>query len=228
LQVLAAGKTGATTTASGFEAALNSAASQGNAAAASDSAAELAAALRLELLRSVASLGDASGDDGPDFSAIEKALTSQNATPTASASATTAAPAAALSAYRQEDGLEGIIDRASQRYQVAPQLIRAVIRAESGFDTKAVSPAGAQGLMQLMPETAAQLGVNDPFNAEQNVMGGTRYLRQLLDKYNGRLDTALAAYNWGPGHVDRGTGSLPRETRNYIDRIQGYLAGSVG
>lgn len=228
LRVLAASSKKTTATATGFDAALNAAASQGSAESAAQSAAALATALRLELLRSVATLGDDGDDGSPDFGALERALTSQGAAPAATAPAMAAPPAAAVSAYRQEDGLDGIIARAAQRYQVAPQLIKAVIRAESGFDTKAVSPAGAQGLMQLMPTTAAALGVSDPFDAEQNVMGGTRYLRQLLDKYNGRLDTALAAYNWGPGHVDQRTGSLPHETRNYIERIHGYLTANVG
>jgi soluble lytic murein transglycosylase-like protein len=228
LRILAASNKNTAATASGFDAALSAAASQGNIESAAQSAAALATALHLELLRSVATLGDDSDDEVPDLGALEQALTSQGTAPPAAAPIAAAPPMAAVSAYRQEDGLDGIIARASQRYQVAPQLIKAVIRAESGFDAKAVSPAGAQGLMQLMPTTAAALGVSDPFDAEQNVMGGTRYLRQLLDKYNGRLDTALAAYNWGPGHVDQRTGSLPHETRNYIDRIHGYLVGNVG
>jgi soluble lytic murein transglycosylase-like protein len=117
--------------------------------------------------------------------------------------------------------VEGIIQQAAARHDVDPGLIRAVIRTESAFDARAVSPAGAQGLMQLMPDTASELGVTDPFDAEQNVMAGTRYLRQLLDRYHGDLDHALAAYNWGMGNVDRhGLASLPEETRQYLVRVK--------
>ena len=119
---------------------------------------------------------------------------------------------------------EDIIGMAADRFGVAPELIRAVIRAESDFDPRAQSPVGAQGLMQLMPETARDLGVSAPFDPEANILGGTRYLRQLLDRYQGQVETALAAYNWGPGNVDRGNGRLPEETRNYIARIKQFLA----
>jgi membrane-bound lytic murein transglycosylase B len=117
--------------------------------------------------------------------------------------------------------IESLIDRAAADHGVAPDLIRSVIRTESAFNPRAVSPAGAQGLMQLMPETAAELGVTDPFDPGQNVMAGTRYLRQLLDRYDGDLDHALAAYNWGMGNVDRhGLDRLPEETRNYLLRVK--------
>ncbi|WP_305042776.1 lytic transglycosylase domain-containing protein [Geoalkalibacter sp.] len=120
--------------------------------------------------------------------------------------------------------LEQIVDKAAQRYQIAPELIKAVIKAESSFNPKAVSPAGAQGLMQLMPATARELGVDNPFDPEQNVMGGTRYLRDLLNRYDGDLDKALAAYNWGMGNLARSNGRLPEETRNYQVRVKQYLA----
>lgn len=120
---------------------------------------------------------------------------------------------------------EAIIQRASQRYGVDSGLIRAVIKAESNFNPRAVSSAGAQGLMQLMPATARGLGVTDPFDPEQNVMAGTRFLKDMLRRYNGNVDEALAAYNWGPGNVDRhGTDTLPRETRTYLSRVKGYYA----
>ncbi len=123
-----------------------------------------------------------------------------------------------------KDSLDGIVARAAERYNLAPELVRAVIRAESSFNPVAVSPAGAQGLMQLMPGTARDMGVSDPFDPEQNVFGGTRYLRMMLDRYDGDLDKALAAYNWGPGNLDRSDGTfLPTETRNYIARIKGFL-----
>jgi soluble lytic murein transglycosylase-like protein len=117
--------------------------------------------------------------------------------------------------------LDDIIDRAASRYGVDQELIRAVIRTESSFDPDAISPVGAQGLMQLMPETAKELGVSNPLDAEQNVMGGTRYLRQLLDRYDGDLDRALAAYNWGMGNVERrGMEQMPQETRDYLAKVK--------
>lgn len=121
----------------------------------------------------------------------------------------------------QSPEIERIINQAASDHGVEPGLIRSVIRTESAFDPRAVSPVGAQGLMQLMPGTAAELGVTDPFDPEQNIMAGTRYLRQLLDRYNGDLDRALAAYNWGMGNVDRhGLDRLPEETRNYLARVK--------
>lgn len=123
---------------------------------------------------------------------------------------------------------DDIIQRASRRYGVDAGLIRAVIKAESNFNPGAVSPAGARGLMQLMPGTARDLGVTDSFDPEQNIMAGTRFLRQMLDRYNGDLDSALAAYNWGPGNVDRKWHSLPRETRNYLSTVKGYYSSFVG
>jgi soluble lytic murein transglycosylase-like protein len=120
--------------------------------------------------------------------------------------------------------LEPIVAKASSRYGVDASLIMAVIKAESDFNPKAVSPAGARGLMQLMPGTARGLGVSDSFDPEQNVMAGTRFLRDLLNRYNGDLDSSLAAYNWGPGNVDKHPDRLPRETRNYLTRVKQLLA----
>ncbi len=116
--------------------------------------------------------------------------------------------------------LEPIIAKASSHYGVDMGLIKAVIKAESNFNPQAVSHAGARGLMQLMPGTARSLGVNDSFDPEQNVMAGTRFLRDLLKRYQGDLDSALAAYNWGPGNVDRRPERLPRETRDYLARVK--------
>ncbi len=115
---------------------------------------------------------------------------------------------------------ESIIQDAAQRYRVEPGLIRAVIQAESGGNPLAVSRAGARGLMQLMPETAAELGVTNPFDPTQNIMGGTSYLRRLLDRYRGDVKLALAAYNWGMGNLEKHPEAMPRETKNFIATVE--------
>ena len=113
------------------------------------------------------------------------------------------------------------IASASAQYAIDPNLIRAVIMTESSYNPNAVSHAGAMGLMQLMPGTAASLGVTDPFDIWQNVHGGTRYLRRMLDRFDNNLELALAAYNAGAGSVNRFGGVPPfRETQNYIPRVQ--------
>ena len=112
------------------------------------------------------------------------------------------------------------VAEASDRYRLDPDLLDSVIRAESGFNPHAVSPKGAQGLMQLMPGTASKLGVPNAFDAEANVDGGTRYLRELLERYNFDLIKALAAYNAGPHRVEQYGGVPPyRETRHYVASI---------
>ncbi len=115
---------------------------------------------------------------------------------------------------------ESIIQEAGQRYRVDPVLIRAVIQAESGGNPLAVSRAGARGLMQLMPETAAELGVTNPFDPAQNIMGGTSYLRRLLDRYRGDVKLALAAYNWGMGNLEKRPEAIPRETKSFIAAVE--------
>ena len=116
--------------------------------------------------------------------------------------------------------IEVMIREVSARYNVDPALIRAVIETESNWNSKAISRKGALGLMQLVPGTARQLGVNNAFDPKQNLDGGVRYLHTLLERYNGDLDRALAAYNAGPGAVDRARG-VPRyrETRDYVQKV---------
>ena len=117
---------------------------------------------------------------------------------------------------------EPLVEEAGQKYGVEPSLIKAIIETESGGNPRAVSPAGAQGLMQMMPGTAAELGVQDPFNPAENIMAGTRYFRQLLDRYQGSTRLALAAYNWGMGNLENHPGALPKETKNYIAKVESY------
>jgi len=116
-----------------------------------------------------------------------------------------------------------IIEEASQKYNIPKELIKAVIKAESNFNPFAISPKNAIGLMQLLPSTAKEMGVEDIFDPYQNIMGGTKYLRMLLDKYNNNLFLALASYNAGPNRVDS-SGGIPKieETENYIERVIRY------
>jgi|SRR5579863_8582664 transglycosylase-like protein with SLT domain len=140
-------------------------------------------------------------------------------TPRATHSSFSAPEMSALERANREK-IEDMIREVAGRYRVDPALVRAVIQTESNWNSTAVSRKGAQGLMQLGPGTAQQLGVNNAFDPKQNLDGGVRYLHSLLERYNGDLDKALAAYNAGPHAVDR-AGGIPqyRETRDYVQKV---------
>lgn len=126
---------------------------------------------------------------------------------------------------KPEERFEALIQEAATKYNLKPELIRAVVRAESAFNPNAVSRVGAQGLMQIMPALAKDMGVTDPLDPRQNIMAGARYLRQLLDSHRGNIALTLASYNAGPGNVRRYKGIPPfKETRNYVKKITGFLA----
>ncbi len=136
-------------------------------------------------------------------------------------SGATSAPAVSAPCDPLDDAaVNPLILKAAQAQELQPELVRAVIERESGFRPCAVSPKGAQGLMQLMPATATRFGVDDPFDPAQNVATGAKYLKQLLDRFNGDLSLALSAYNAGPGAVEQ-AGGIPdfAETREYVKAI---------
>ncbi|HZQ94531.1 MAG TPA: lytic transglycosylase domain-containing protein [Candidatus Sulfotelmatobacter sp.] len=140
--------------------------------------------------------------------------------PASSRKAIAGFPSAVPFPARPKTDLTQVVNEASGRYRLDPDLVNSVIKAESAFNVRAVSPKGAQGLMQLMPGTASQLGVPNAFDAQANVDGGTKYLRELLERYNFDLVKALAAYNAGPQKVERFGGVPPYfETRAYVARI---------
>jgi soluble lytic murein transglycosylase-like protein len=131
-------------------------------------------------------------------------------------------------ALKERDRIEESIQQAAAKYSLPPGLIRAVIRAESNFQVDAVSRAGARGLMQLMPATARELGVTDSFDINQNIDGGAKYLRRMMDQFGGNIRKALAAYNAGPGTVIRYNGRVPYpETRQYVTRVLQFAGQSV-
>ncbi|NLJ96255.1 MAG: lytic transglycosylase domain-containing protein, partial [Clostridiales bacterium] len=134
----------------------------------------------------------------------------------------------------EEKSLDDIFEEASKKYNVPLNLLKAIGKAESDFNPKAVSKSGAQGVMQLMPGTAKELGVTDSFDPEQNIMGGSKYISDLLKRYDGDTKLALAAYNAGMGNVKKYGGIPPfKETQNYVVKVMQYMeedltAGSVG
>ncbi len=134
-----------------------------------------------------------------------------------------------LSIPTTTSAVDRLVERASRQHGVDPDLIKAVIRVESAGDRFAVSNRGAKGLMQLTDTTANDMGVSDVFNPRQNIDGGTKYLSRLLRKYSGNVRLALAAYNAGPGAVDR-YGDVPpySETRSYVEKVLSFLKGDIG
>jgi hypothetical protein len=146
-----------------------------------------------------------------DSASLPSANNAKDGTPPASASS---------SPFQPQRNLNDVVNEASNRYRLDPDLVNSVIKAESGFNSRAVSPKGAQGLMQLMPGTALQLGVPNTFDPRANVEGGTKYLRELLERYDFDLIKALAAYNAGPQRVEQFGGVPPYyETRAYVARV---------
>ena len=128
------------------------------------------------------------------------------------------------SSYYSSDKYDDLISQASKQYGVDSRLVKAIIKAESDFNPKAVSKKGAMGLMQIMPENFQHLDIQDPFNPRENILGGTRYFKYLYDRFDGKLALSLAAYNAGPTAVDNYNRTIPpyRETEQYVQRVLAY------
>jgi hypothetical protein len=172
---------------------------------------------------------EAKADRPPGRQALAATKASPGKDTESSLSATKSVPSlglsGAMSSRKQSNSherhkIEKSIQKAASKYNLSPGLIKGVIRAESNFQVDALSRAGAQGLMQLMPATAKELGVTKPFDIDQNIDGGSRYLRKMLDSFGGDVKLALAAYNAGPGTVRKYAGNVPyQETIQYINRV---------
>ena len=125
---------------------------------------------------------------------------------------------------KRKTTFEDLIAKAAKKYGISYQILNSVVKAESDYNPNAVSQAGAQGLMQLMPDTAKSLGVKNPFNPIENIEGGAKYLSRLAKQFNGDIQLALAAYNAGPGNVQKYGGIPPfKETQNYVKKVMNNL-----
>lgn len=171
----------------------------------------------------------ASSTEGADFAASlnesTKALSS-GSTDSNGSSASTQTTSSASTVSSPQD-YEAYFKEASETYGVATSILKSIAKAESNFNPSAVSKAGAIGIMQLMPSTAASLGVSNSYDARENIMGGAKYISQLLSRYQGNISLALAAYNAGTGNVDKYGGIPPfTETQNYVQKVLSYMNGS--
>ena len=161
------------------------------------------------------------------FTMLERLLNKLDANGQTSGTATTASGSTTSTGEAVTGDFASLINQVSEKYGVNPSLVQAVIKAESNFNPDAVSSAGALGLMQLMPATARGLGVTDALDPAQNIEGGVKFLSQLLSHYNGNTQLAVAAYNAGPGAVDKYNGIPPyQETQTYVTRVLGYFNSS--
>ena len=171
----------------------------------------------------------ASSTEGADFAASlnesTKALSSGSADSNGSSASTQTTSSASTVSSPQD--YEAYFKEASETYGVATSILKSIAKAESNFNPFAVSKAGAIGIMQLMPSTAASLGVSNSYDARENIMGGAKYISQLLSRYQGNISLALAAYNAGTGNVDKYGGIPPfTETQNYVQKVLSYMNGS--
>ena len=190
---------------------------------------------RVEQLQLLVSAATAPGGNGGQDFASQLTAATTAAVPAASVPPVSPAPAAAMAAPAAQSSLPpGVpygaeITAAAQRNGIDPALLAGLVRQESNFDPAAGSPAGARGLTQLMPGTAAGLGVTDVTDPLQSLDGGARYLKQQLDTFGGDVTKALAAYNAGPGAVQRSGGVPPfAETQSYVQKVQAFAAAYRG
>ena len=190
---------------------------------------------RVEQLQLLVSAATAPGGNGGQDFASQLTAATTAALPAASVASTAAAPAVTMAAPSTPSALPpGVpygaeITAAAQRNGIDPALLAGLVRQESNFDPTVGSPAGARGLTQLMPGTAASLGVTDVTDPQQSLEGGARYLKQQLDAFGGDITNALAAYNAGPGAVQRYGGVPPyAETQNYVQKVQAFAAAYRG